>query len=74
MLGWTPQACKACTCPALRPKKELRVSDRDISGLMDGGAYMSEARSWSDTPLCAAHSGQDMAAVSTPGGGRDRQL
>ena len=29
-----------------------------------GGAYISEARSWSDTPLCAA----DMAAVFTPRG------
>ena len=27
---------------------------------MDGGAYLSEARSWSDTPLCAAAGGQDM--------------
>ena len=28
---------------------------------MDGGAFMSEARSWSDTPLCVVDGGQDMA-------------
>ena len=57
----------ACTCPALRPKKEPRVcSNRDINGVMDGGPYMSEVRSWSDTPACAADSGQDRAAVFTP--------
>ena len=44
----------ACICLALRPKKEPRVSKRDINGLMDGGAYTSEAESWSDTPPCAA--------------------
>ena len=53
VLGCTPQAYKACACPSLRPKKEPGVSDRDINGLTDGGAYMSEARSWVDTPLCA---------------------
>ena len=35
----------------------------NISGLMDGGTYMSEARSWSNTPQCAVEGGQDMAAV-----------
>ena len=50
-------------CPASRPKKEPRVDDRDISGLMDGGADMSEARSWSDTPECSGlHIGQNMVA------------
>ena len=44
-LGCTQQAYKPYACPASRPKKEPRVSDKDISGLMDGGAYMSEARS-----------------------------
>ena len=66
LLGCTPQAYKACACPASRPKKEPEVSNRDINGLMDGGAYTSEARSWSDTPLCAADGGQDMVAVFAP--------
>ena len=39
---------KACACPASRPKKKPGVSDKDINGLMDGGAYTSEARSWSN--------------------------
>ena len=68
MLGCTPQVCKPCTCSSLRPKKEPGVGDRDISGLMDGGAYLSEARSWSDTLPSAVDGRQDMAAVFTPGG------
>ena len=31
-------------CPALRLKKEPGVSNRGMNGLMDGEAYMSEAR------------------------------
>ena len=51
MLGCTPQAYKACTYPALRLKKEPRVSNRDINGLVDGaGAYMSEERFWNNPP------------------------
>lgn len=45
-LGCTPQAYKACACLASRPKKEDRVSRREISSLVDGEAYLSEARSW----------------------------
>ena len=30
---------------------------------------MSEARSWSDIPPCAADGGQDMAAIFAPGEG-----
>ena len=63
LLGCTPQTYKACTCLASRLKKEAGVSYRDISDLMGWGAYMSEARSWSNTPLCAAEGKQDMAAV-----------
>ena len=60
-----------CTCPALRPKKEPRVSNKDICGLMGAGAYTSEARSWSDTPQRAAvDGGQDMAAGFAPRGKR----
>ena len=35
---------------------------------MDGGVYMSEARSWRDTPLLAVNDGQDVAAGFAPGG------
>ena len=37
---------------------------------MEGGAYTSEAGFWSDTPLCARASRQDMAAVFVPAGKR----
>ena len=43
-------------------------SKTDVNGLMDGGAYASEAGFWSDTPLCARASKQDMAAVFARGG------
>ena len=66
MSGCPPQAYKTCACPAARLKKEPGVSNRDISGLMDGGAYMSEARSWSDTPPCAADGRQDTVSVFSP--------
>ena len=36
---------------------------------MDKGSYLSEARSWSDTPFFAAESRQNRAAVFSPGGG-----
>ena len=38
----------------------------ETGGLMAGG--MSEARSWGDTLLCTAESGQDKAAAFTPRG------
>ena len=67
LFGCTQQAYKAYICPALRLKKEPGVSNRDISGLMNGGSYMSETRFRSDTLPCAAHSGQYMVAVFIPG-------
>ena len=36
--------------------------------------YMSEAKSWSDTPPCAEHGGQDMVAVFTPEVGQKGRL
>ena len=44
---------------------EFRATEEktNISGLMDGGAYMFEARSWSNTPQCTAEGRQDMATV-----------
>ena len=35
---------------------------------MDGGPYMSEPRSWSNTSLCAADGQQDMAVVFASSG------
>ena len=61
-----PQAYKLCACLALRPKKEDRVSRREINSLMDGEAYLSEARSWSSAPLCTLVYRQDLAAVFAP--------
>ena len=54
-----------------RPRFDLFFSplSRNISSLMDGGAYMSVAGSWSDTPRCAADSGQDLVAVFSAGEG-----
>ena len=46
--------------------KEPGASSRDINGLMDGGAYTSETRSWSeDTPPCAADGGQDIVVLTS---------
>ena len=47
VLGWTPQDYKAHTCSASRQRREARVSNRDVGGLMDRGAYPHEVRSWS---------------------------
>ena len=56
-VGLHLKACKPCTCPASKPKKEPRVGKRDISSVTDEGPYRSEERSWSDTPRCGANSG-----------------
>ena len=37
-------ATQALYCPALRLKKEPRVSDRHIGALLDGRSYTSEAK------------------------------
>lgn len=68
LLGCTVQACKPCTCPALRPGKEPGVSSRDVGSLTAAGAYVSEAKSWSYTLPCAADNRQDTAAVFAAGG------
>ena len=44
LLDCTLPACKPCTCPAWRPKKEFRDSHRDISDSSDRGAYTPKAR------------------------------
>ena len=65
MLDDIPQAYTACTCLTLRPKKEPGDSNRDTSGLIDGQAYMSEAKSSSKDP-CVMDGGQDMVEVIAP--------
>ena len=61
LLGYTPKACKPCSCPALRPKKETGDSNRNIQGLLDRGVL--HKGSWSNTPPRVADGGQDVAAV-----------
>jgi len=56
LLGCTLQAYKPWIFPASSQKKEPGVSNRDLSGLMEGESYMSEARCWSNTPQCGEKS------------------
>ena len=68
-------SCLAAPCtpasPALAwPNKEPRVSNRDVSRLRDGGSFVSEARSLSDTLPCAADDRQDTAIISATWGRR----
>ena len=58
ILGCTPQTYKPCTYQSSRPKRGPGVSNRDINGLIDWEAYISEAGSWRDW--------QDMVAVLDP--------
>ena len=79
VLGCTPQVYKAYTYPVLRPRKEPRVSNRDISGLMDGGAYMSEAKVLERHPTVCSGQGGGMVGrtwwqSSLPGGRGGCQL
>ena len=61
-------------------KTDPRVSNRDMSGLMERGVDMeltwslmkSEARSWSNTHLDAAGAWKDVLAVFAPGDERGR--
>ena len=68
--GQIANHCGKLLCLSL-PRFDLLFSppSRNISSLMDGGAYMSVAGSWSDTPQCAADSGQDLVAVFPSGEG-----
>ena len=68
IVGLHPLACKPCSCPTSRLKKELRDSDPDINGSIGRETYPSEARSRSDTLPCAADSKQDTAAIFATAG------
>ena len=64
LIPWSWATTQLCNCSASRPRRQLRVSERDISGLIDRVSYTSEANgSWSSTPLWVADSRQDVAAV-----------
>lgn len=63
--AYTPQAYKAHACPASRLKRNPRVNKGNISGLIDGGIYLSEARSRRDILPCVVHSRQDVVVVFT---------
>jgi hypothetical protein len=45
---------------SFKTKKETGVSNRDITSLMDGGTYTSEARSWSNTTPYVVHWWQEV--------------
>lgn len=72
--GLCPEGLQVLYVPSLKTEKRLRVSDRDLSGLMDGRSYLSEAWSWSDTPLCAVDGGQDIAAAVLATGDREGEV
>ena len=52
--------------PCFKTEERARSQQQRHQWFNDGGAYTSEARSWSDNPPCAADGRQDMAAVFTP--------
>lgn len=68
LLGYPPQACKPCSCPTSRLKKELRDSDQDLNGFIGRESYPSEARSWSDPLPCAPDSKHDTTAIFATAG------
>ena len=70
VVGLYPQANKIYSCPASRLKKIPGVSNRDISGLMDRGASMSEASSRSEILTCVARGrAGHSSALFSPGSG-----
>ena len=67
LLGCSLQACKPCTCPAPRIKKEPWVSHRDIDGLIDGGILHIWSSKFPERhPNVAADSRRNRAASSLP--------
>ena len=71
MLGYTNRPTSTFLAQIQNRIRSPGVRNRDNSGLMDGGAYISEARSWSDTPVCMAAGRQDKVAVFFGGRGRE---
>ena len=47
------EVCKTRSCPTLRLKKEPRYSNRNVSGFLDRGSYMSKDKSPRMTSYCA---------------------
>ena len=71
------EAYKACAYLASRMKKGHGVSHRDISGLIDRGAYISEATTWSDRWWWMAgdgglHMAWRRSSLPRGGGGEER--
>lgn len=68
-VGLHPQAYKFHACSASRPKKEPRVSNRDISGLMDVGGVgelMHLSKVLEQLPTVCVHNEQDTVVVFVP--------
>ena len=55
----------------LQDDERARSQQQRYQWFNAGGAYISEAKFWSDTLLCTAHGRPDEAADFTPGGRRD---
>ena len=68
------QSYRGSPFPALRSKKEPKVRDRFISGLMHQGSHMSEAWSWTHTPPCAVVCVQDVVVFFPSSGGGGYQF
>ena len=58
--------------PSFKTKQETGVSNRDITSLMDGGTYTSEARPWSDTTPYVVHCWQEVHGGTGRDGGTGR--
>lgn len=61
--------CWAAPCRQAVPVAAQLQDQGESPEVWMGGSYMSEARSWSDSPPHATDGGQDMPAAPTPRGG-----
>ena len=68
-LGYTSQACKPCTCLALRPKTNSRVSDRATKGKKWDVLHVWSERVLERHPLWIAGDRQNTAVVFFTWGG-----
>ena len=55
VVGLHPTDLQALCLRSFKTKKRAQSAIRDINGLMDGGAFTSEARSWSNISPCVAY-------------------